>query len=308
MNNILVGNTAANTLTGGAGNDTLSGGTGADTMIGGAGNDTYYVDNAGDVMTEPPAHGIDTCSPAVTRTLGANVENLTLTGTAAINGTGNALDNILTGNDQPTSSRPDGNDALNGGDGNDTLNGGTGADTMIGGLGNDTYYVDNAGDITTETSTLATEIDTVFSSVNRTLGANIENLTLTGTAAINGTGNGLNNILMGNSGANILRGGTGSDKMTGGLGNDTYYVDNAGDVITELAGAGIDTVFSSITRTLGANIENLTLTGAAALNGTGNVLNNTLTGNTGANILNGGLGNDALTGGAGKILLSSTAP
>ena len=93
---------------------------------------------------------------------------------------------------------------------------------MVGGLGNDTYLVDNTGDVVTETSTLVTEIDTVQASINYTLGANVENLTLTGTAAINGTGNALANTITGNSGANTVDGGAGNDTLSGGAGNDTY--------------------------------------------------------------------------------------
>jgi Ca2+-binding RTX toxin-like protein len=114
-----------------------------------------------------------------------------------------------------------------------------------------------------------------------------------------------------------LSGRTGADVLAGGLGNDTYVIDNLGDSVTELLNEGADKVNSSISYTLGANLENLTLTGAAAINGRGNSLNNlltgnaanntlvgytgndTLTGNAGADILNGGLGNDILRGGVG---------
>jgi len=152
-------------------------------------------------------------------------------------------------------------------------------------------------------------IDTVNSSINYTLGVNLENLTLTGTAAINGIGNTLGNTLTGNSGNNILNGGAGNDTMLGGLGNDTYLVNSAGDVVTEEVGQGADTVKSVISYTLGANLEYLALVGTLAINGTGNILNNNLQGNSAANTLNGGggndilngnLGNDSLTGGAGK--------
>ena len=235
--------------------------------------------------TSTLATEIDSVNSSITYTLGTNLENLTLTGTAALNGTGNALNNILTGNT-----------------GANSLDGGAGADTLIGGLGNDTYTVDNIGDVVTETSTLSTEIDSVNSSITYTLGANVENLTLTGTAALNGTGNALNNILTGNAGANSLDGGAGADTLIGGLGNDTYTVDNTGDVVTETStlSTEIDGVNSSITYTLGANLENLTLTGTDALNGTGNALNNILTGNAGANSLEGGAGADTLIGGLGN--------
>ena len=275
------GNTLDNVLTGNSGNNVLSGGAGNDTMIGGLGNDTYVVDAIGDVVTELAGQGTDTVQSSITYALGSDVENLMLTGTAAINATGNALANTLTGNT-----------------GNNVLDGGLGNDTMIGGAGNDTYVVDAAGDVVTELASQGT--DTVLSSVSYTLGANVENLSLTGTAAINATGNTLNNVLTGNSGDNILSGGTGNDTMIGGLGNDTYVVDAVGDVVTELAGQGTDTVQSSVTYTLGADVENLLLTGTAAINATGNALDNLLTGNTGNNVLSGGAGDDTLIGGLGN--------
>ncbi|MEY4254862.1 MAG: bifunctional hemolysin/adenylate cyclase precursor [Pseudomonadota bacterium] len=288
-NNIIIGNSAANILTGGAGNDTLDGGTGIDTLIGGTGDDTYVVDVAGDVITELANEGTDTVKASVTYTLGATLENLTLTGTAAINGTGNAANNILVGNT--------GANILTGGAGNDILDGGAGSDSLTGGTGDDAYVVDATGDKVTELANEGT--DSVLSSISYTLGTNLENLALTGTAAINATGNTVNNILIGNSAANILSGGAGSDTMAGGLGDDTYVVDVVGDVVREQANEGTDTVQAAITYILGANVENLTLTGTTAINGTGNELNNLIIGNGAANILTGGAGNDTLDGGAG---------
>ncbi|WP_162917684.1 beta strand repeat-containing protein, partial [Dongia deserti] len=289
LDNVLTGNTGSNQLIGGAGNDTLNGGAGTDTLIAGVGNDTYVVDNAGDVVTENEEEGTDTVQSSVTWALAANIENLTLTGSLAINGTGNELDNVLTGNT--------GANQLTAGAGNDTLSGGTGADTLTGGLGDDIYVVDNASDVTTELEGEGTDL--VQSSVTRTLSANIENLTLTGSSAINGTGNSLDNIITGNTGANVLDGGIGADTLSGGAGNDTYVVDDTGDVVIENAGQGTDLVQSSLSWTLATNIENLTLTGAAAIDGTGNELNNAITGNTGANQLSGADGNDTLNGGTG---------
>ena len=301
LNNVLTGNSANNTLTGGAGNDTLDGGAGTDSMVGGTGDDTYIVAQTTDLTTENANEGIDTVQSSITWTLnntnGNNIENLTLTGTSLINGTGNALNNVLTGNSV--------NNSLTGGAGNDTLDGGAGTDTMVGGTGNDIYVVAQTTDVTTENANEG--IDTVQSLITWTLsntsGNNIENLTLTGTNAIDGTGNTLANVITGNSANNVLNGGTGSDTLVGGLGNDTYVVDVTGDVTTENANEGIDTVQSSITWTLnntnGNNIENLTLTGTSVINGTGNALNNLLTGNSVNNSLTGGAGNDTLDGGAG---------
>ncbi|MBD2141308.1 calcium-binding protein, partial [Anabaena sp. FACHB-1250] len=227
-----------------------------------------------------------------------NVEKLTLQGTTAINGTGNELNNNITGNAA--------DNLLTGNLGNDTLNGGAGADTMIGGLGNDSYNVDSTADTITENLNEGT--DRVSSIIDYTLGDNLENLTLQGTTAINGTGNALNNSITGNAAANvltgdlgndILNGGAGADTMIGGLGNDSYNVDSTADIITENLNEGTDRVFSIIDYTLGDNLENLTLQGTTAINGTGNALNNSITGNAADNVLTGDLGNDILNGGAG---------
>ena len=289
QDNNLLGNAGNNILTGGSGNDTLDGGAGVDTLIGGLGDDVYAVDSSTDIITENLNEGTDRVQSSVTLTLGANLENLTLTGTAVINGTGNTLDNRLVGNTAANT--------LNAGAGNDVLDGGLGADTLIGGAGNDTFVVDNAADAVTEN--LNEGSDLVQSSVSFTLSANVENLTLTGAAAINGTGNTLNNMLTGNAAANVLDGGAGVDTLIGGAGNDTYVVDNTADVVTEALNQGTDLVQSSASYTLSVNLENLTLTGAAAINATGNTQDNTLTGNSANNMLTGGAGNDSLNGGAG---------
>ncbi|NCN89844.1 MAG: calcium-binding protein, partial [Gallionella sp.] len=250
------------------------------------------VDNLGDAVIENAGEGVDLVKSGITYTLTDNVENLTLTGTANLDGTGNMLDNVITGNAAANT--------LMGMEGNDTLDGKGGADTLLGGTGNDTYVVDNAGDVVIE---LAGEgIDTVQSSINYTLGDNVENLTLTGSA-IAGTGNALDNVIIGNYGHNVLDGGIGADSMAGGYGNDTYLLDSTGDTVTEYAGQGTDTVIAPFDYTLGANLENLTLTEGTALTGTGNELNNAITGNSNANTLTGGAGNDTLDGRAGADTL-----
>ena len=277
------------TLNGFGGNDTLDGGLGADIMAGGLNNDTYWVDNALDVVTEESNAGTDTVNATVTHSLADNVENLVLRGLAAINGTGNSLNNNLTGNN-----------------GTNVLNGGTGNDTMTGLAGNDTYVVDSATDVVVEADGEGT--DTVQTGLTYSLGDFVENLTLTGFGGVNGTGNGLKNVLTGNSAANTLNagngddtlnGGAGADTLNGGNGKDTYIVDNAGDTIVDTANTGIDLVQSSVTYSIAsyAKVENLTLTGSAAINATGNALANVLTGNSGANTLTGGEGNDTLKGG-----------
>jgi trimeric autotransporter adhesin len=283
------GNASANRITGNATANLLDGAAGADTLLGGAGDDTYIVDASADVVTENAGEGLDTIRSTVTWTLGSNLENLTLTGTAAINGTGNTLANIVTGNSAAN--------RLTGGAGDDTLDGAAGNDTLVGGTGNDTYAVDSSSDVTTENAGEGT--DTVRATVTWTLGNNLENLVLLGTANLNGTGNGLFNGLTGNAGNNTLNGGVGNDTMAGGAGNDTYVVDATGDVVNEAANEGTDLVQSAVSWTLGANVENLTLTGTSATNGIGNGLANVITGNSANNRLEGGAGHDTLVGGGG---------
>jgi Ca2+-binding RTX toxin-like protein len=268
----LFGLAGNDTLNGQAGNDLLDGGAGTDTMRGNSGNDTYVVDAAGDVVTELTNEGTDTVQSSITYTLGANVENLTLAGTAAINGTGNGLDNVLIGNSA--------SNALIGGAGHDTLNGGAGNDTLVGGDGNDTYIVDAVSDVVTELANEGT--DSVQSSVTFTLGANVENLTLTGMAHINGTGSSANNILLGNSGNNVLDGGSGNDTVDGGAGNDTLLGGSGNDALS--GGDGVDTLVG------GSGDDQLG----------GGAGNDMMTGGGGADQFTGGTGNDTMTGGSGN--------
>jgi Ca2+-binding RTX toxin-like protein len=288
----LVGNELAQTMTDNVSNGTLDGGAGADVLIGGAGNDTYVLGaEATGVDTLTDSAGIDTITSTITRSLISypDIENLTLLGSAAINGTGNAHANVLTGNA-----------AAN------VLDGGVAGDEMHGLGGNDTYVVDNAADVVDETGLGSGGSDTVLSSITFSLAdalhadGSIENLTLTGSAAINGTGNALNNVITGNSAANVLTGGLGTDTLVGGLGNDVYVLENGSDTVSD--SGGIDTITSAITRSLASYpaIERLTLTGTAAINGTGNALANVLVGNTAANVLSGAAGNDVLYGALGN--------
>jgi len=290
LDNLMIGNDLVNTLNGlggadtlfgNGGNDSLDGGGGADAMRGGLGDDTYEVDDTGDRTLELAGEGTDTVRSSVQHTLLANLENLVLTGTANINGAGNALANTISGNN-----------------GNNLLNGLAGADTMRGNGGNDTYIVDNVADIVREASA-AGGTDLVLSSVSYTIRDNVENLTLTGSAAINANGNELANRLTGNNGANLLNGNAGADVMRGYAGNDTYVVDNSGDQVLESSAGGADVVQSSVSYTIRDNVETLTLTGSANINGAGNSLANTINGNAGNNLLNGLAGADVMRGGLG---------
>lgn len=272
----LSGAGGADILIGMVGDDTLDGGTGSDVMRGGTSDDIYYVDFAGDTTVELLNEGTDLVYSSVSYTLALNLENLTLTGTAA-SGYGNALNNILTGNATAN-----------------LLNGQLGADTLIGGLGDDAYYVDNAGDVVVEIADQGT--DTLYSSISYVLANNVsvERLTLLNVSAINATGNKFANTITGNNFANVIDGGAGADIMSGLYGDDTYFIDNVGDVVTEFADRGRDTVYSAISfvLTAGNAVEVLALTGAGELNLTGNELANTLIGNRGKNILDGGGGID----------------
>ena len=306
LNNVLTGNASANVLSGRGGDDVLDGGAGADTLIGGEGDDRYVLDQIGDVVVEADGEGTDTVQvmfanagrAAVTLSLEsryAHVEKLEVLGAGLYDLEGNGSANVLIGNGSAN-----------------VIDGGAGADRMEGGLGNDTYVVDDAGDVVVESAVRGSGVDLVRARLDYVLGANVENLTLEG-AALRGEGNELGNVLTGNgldnalygrdgndvlsggAGNDLLDGGTGIDSMSGGEGDDTYVVDNVRDVVSEGLNAGTDTVRSSINYALGANVENLELTGTA-LNGTGNALANRITGNELNNRLAGGDGADTLLG------------
>ncbi|MFT0866176.1 peroxidase family protein [Pseudomonas sp. CAM1A] len=251
---------------------TLLGTNAANTLTGGAGND-------------------------VLRGLGGND---TLNGLGAVDQLfGGAGNDILNGGDD--------GDLLFGEDGNDTLNGGLGADAMDGGLGNDTFVVDNAGDSVIEAVGGGTDL-VQTSLLSYQLGANVENLTYTGSGNFAGLGNALANTLTGAAGNDQLDGGAGGDRMVGGAGNDTYIVDSASDVVVEAGGGGIDTVLTArASYSLGANVENLTYTGVGNFVGTGNGLNNVIIGGAGNDTLTGDGGNDTLIGNAGNDTLNGDA-
>lgn len=337
-NDKLLGFNKQDRLIGGDGNDKLDGGKGGDILKGGKGNDIYIVDNAKDKVREKTGQGLDTVQASVNFVLGANLENLILTGNNALSSTGNALANTITGNSA-----------------DNLIDGGIGADTMIGGTGNDIYRVDNLGDVVIEQANAGTDIVRT-TLATYALPTNVEFIEYIGTGNFNvkvtdppkkGTGNSAgsptggnvtggggndtvtggsgqdvidggssddtvsggdgndtlnggigNDTLVGGGGNDSLDGGLGIDTLIGGLGNDTYMVDNALDKVEELLGQGTDLVKTTVDFVLRDNIENLELL-AGAIKGTGNALANRLLGNATGNILDGGLGVDTLIGGLG---------
>ena len=300
---VLEGGAGIDKLFGDGGNDLIDGGAGDDQMSGGTGNDTYIVDSAGDTIVEKAGEGIDTVQASVSYTLSANVENLVLTGSGNIDGTGNDGDNVITGNGGNNVLRGGGgNDTLLGGAGsdtlygdagNDTLDGGTGADTMAGGSGDDLYYVDSLSDVVVEQA--GEGVDTMVASVNVTLAANVENLILTGSGNTNGTGNALDNLMSGTSGTNVLRGGAGGDTISGGAGNDQLYGEDGNDRIdggdgADLlnGGAGTDTIVGG--------------TGNDGVYGGGG--NDTILGQDGNDRIYGDGGNDVIWGGGGSDVMT----
>jgi len=241
----LNGGAGNDTLNGGSGNDELDGGTGADTMQGGDGIDWYVVDNGGDVIIEASglAAGEDGVFSSISYTLAANVEHLELANVAAAkNGTGNVLDNGISGNGLANKLLGlDGEDTLAGGNGNDTLDGGLNADLLLGGGGNDTYYADSSDTID---ETVGSGIDLIVASTDFSLtwtSGDVENLTLLpGFDDLDGFGNGLANKITGNDGENNLygngqndtiNGGGATDYLNGGLGNDTLNGGLGNDIV-----------------------------------------------------------------------------
>ncbi len=396
LDNIIIGNSGDNILFGAAGNDTLlggggrdrlDGGAGSDTLQGGTGDDTYVIDDpVADSVVENPGEGVDKVLSSVSYTLTPNVEILTLTGNADINGTGNELGNLLTGNAGANVLMGGaGSDRLLGGAGNDVLDGGTDLDTLQGGAGDDIYVINDVVSLVGSTSlTMRSEPGDYVGA-----GRNYSFDTGTGTftpALFDRNGDGLIDYVrvyytdsgvpsgnwffldfstaqlgtpttpglyteaqraafatVGNPGLDIFGNGRGSNQVFGSFtvggadidysgptpvlryfsvsfeqhsensnapalfGTLIYNIEPAGatavDTVIEKAGEGIDTVMSSVTYALTANVENLTLTGAAAINGTGNSLDNVLIGNSASNTLIGGGGNDTLDGGGGADIM-----
>ncbi len=315
-NDTLYGSNGSDALNGEAGDDYLSAGEGSDTLAGGIGNDRYYLgsdDASSDTIVEYFNEGIDTVElryNTYSYILGDGLENVEYNsygGNFSI--TGNDAANNISGSsggwyyDSSTFylSGLGGNDSLIGGDGYDTLVGGTGADYMSGRYGDDSYYVDSSSDTVYEAYSWYGD-DIVYASVNHTLAANVERLTLTGAAAT-GTGNDLNNVLVGDAMANTLSGLAGDDTLDGGGGTDTLnggdgidtalYTVNTTSVSANLATGVVSFPGQSWAAETLTSIENVT-TGSGADN---------LVGSSVANVLNGGAGNDTLDGAGGTDVI-----
>jgi trimeric autotransporter adhesin len=287
-------------ITANSGNDTLVAGAGLATLVGGTGNDTFVINNASDVITEQSNSGTDTVKTTVSYVLPANVENITATGTANVTLTGNGLTNVITANS--------GNDTLIAGAGNCTLISGAGVCSLVGGTGDNTFVVNNTSDIITAKSTAVK--NTIQTSVSYMASANVKYLTGTGSAAITLTGNSLANVITANSGNDTLVAGTGVATLVGGVGDNTFVVNNVGDVIVEQANGGNDTIQSSVTYVMPANVEVLSLTGTGTLTGTANNMNVLMlastSGSSATDTLKGGAGIDVLEGGSGKDTITDT--
>lgn len=336
--NPVMGNSslAGEHLVGTSGNDMLDGLGGGDTLEGGAGDDTYQVRNAADVALEAANGGIDTVRAGMSWTLGANIENLVLTGTEAASGTGNDLANRLDGNEA--------SNTLDGMGGNDWLTGGDGDDTFVirKGEGNDTVtdfhpgaasgelirldgfsFTDGAAVLAAATQQGEDVVIALGDGQTLTLkGIQLSALTasdfdlvnipppggvpgsdlapLSGEGEVWRDGTAAAETVNGTANNDVINGQGGGDTLVGGAGDDHYYL-NPGDTVVEAANGGIDTVYTwEDGRFLAANVENLVLTGTGWTSGTGNGLNNRIDGNDAPNLIDGKGGNDVLTGNGGS--------
>ena len=299
-NDTLLGGTGADLLFGGGGDDTLAGGTGADTLFGGAGNDAYIVDETGDRVIETTtiggtvdAGGQDTISAAVSvdllHTAGMQfVEVVELAvGTAALDVTGNALDNRITGNA--------GVNRIDGGDGDDSIDGQGGGDTLIGGLGNDFLFT--GGLLTTQDTTV------IGGEGNDTLVGEGGNDRLQGDAGRDFLNGGAGaDMLLGGSDADLILGGTGADTLSGDAGDDTLKTGDGADRVS--GGTGNDAIYCGDSE---SDLGDVVMAGAGNDQIDGGYGNDNLRGDDGNDTIEGGFGADTLAGGAGNDVLSGSA-
>ncbi|WP_210485256.1 calcium-binding protein [Microvirga antarctica] len=265
------GSDGANLITGNSGHNVLTGLAGDDTIVGGGGDD-LMVGGTGNDLYFVDSAGDVVKEEANGGTFDRVISKISYTlgdnveYLAMENGAG---DVSATGNAlDNTIFGNDGNNVVNGGAGSDQLFGATGNDTVYGGDGNDT--IDESGD---------------------------------GNDVLSGDGG--DDDLRGQGGNDVLDGGTGADTLWGGTGNDTYVVDNPLDVVRETAGQGTDTILTSVSYALAADVsvESLTATGSASVAVTGSAAGDVITGNDSANLIVGAGGNDKTTGGGGDDTL-----
>lgn len=318
-NDRIVGNQGNNTLHGNDGDDTLFYTSGVDIFFGdamGTSGDTadFSLSSRGviinpvkafrtviingrpiEVEIAPGTGFADALGNAYLVTTTANVELASMKGIENL--TGSRFGDVITGDI--------GNNTIKAGDGNDRVFYAGGLDVIDGEEGSDTIDFSKFG-----SAVQVTLVTTTLSEAGTSDAATIPTgATLRPIAELinfeNAVGTAFADVINGNSDGNFLDGGAGADRMSGGAGDDTYVVDNPGDRVTETSGTGgTDLVQSSVTFTLGAFVENLMLTGSAAINGIGNDLDNELTGNSANNTLIGGIGNDTLVGGLGTDTLN----
>lgn len=323
--NTITGTANAETLTGTSGKDLIDGAGGADTMSGGAGDDTYIVTDPNAKVVEGYGGGVDTVKSSVSYTLPDYVENLTLTGSAAVNATGNSQSNIIIGNDAAN--------VITGGLGNDVLTGGGGADTFVinsgdgsdiitdftpgSGAGHDVVRLNgfaftSFADVQAAMTQVGNDVYLTLTGQDTLVFRNItvssftsNDFQLPASLPVGGT---ITSWINGSTSSHTVYGTSANDRITavnaddtlvGGNGDDTYVIGNANQKIVENPGGGIDSVEAWTSYTLPANVENLTLM-MGGLAGTGSQLANRIVGSSGDDVLNGGGGNDWIFGGAGN--------
>ena len=319
------GTAASETLYGSSEGDLITGNGGADILQGGTGDDTYIVSTTTTKVVEAFDSGIDTVKSSVSFTIGDYIENLTLTGTAAISATGNALANIITGNS--------GDNIITGGHGNDILTGGGGHDTFViaNGDGSDIITDFNAltgaehdvvdlhgfdfntlSELTSAMSQVGNDVylhltssDTLVFRNNVIGNFSLDDFKLPDAPAESAAslrwdnGTAATETIVGSASNETLKGAGGADTLIGGAGDDVYIIDNAAQIVVEKPGEGVDTVFASVSNyTLPVNVENLTIMVAGTA--TGNDWSNRITGSGGNDVIDGKGGNDWLTGGTGN--------